>query len=457
MPPVPRALTIAGSDSGGGAGIQTDLRTFAVLGCHGSSAITALTAQNSLGVQAVFPSSPEAVEAQIESVLSDIGADAAKTGMLFSAELIRAVARALDKRPVEKLVVDPVMVAKGGAPLLRPDAQDALVREILPKAFLLTPNLPEAEALTGLAIGGAAAREEACRRLLDLGPGAVLLKGGHGEGEVVEDVYADREGRREVLRAPRVATRHTHGTGCTLSAAITAHLALGFGLADSVGKAHGFLHAAIREGYALGAGHGPTNPYGAVRLGGHLGVLERLWAAWEILEQANPVELIPEVQSNLAEALPSARAIDDVAAFPGRLVRCAHRLRRLDGPRFGASRHLARILLASARWGSPFRAVMNVRFGADVLAACRAAGLRVEGVPRREEAGEVEQAEGSAPGWRTARVLERCGFAPDILFDEGGVGKEPMVQVFGTDAVDVARRVAALAGAVAAIAPPSAI
>ncbi|MBI5015169.1 MAG: bifunctional hydroxymethylpyrimidine kinase/phosphomethylpyrimidine kinase [Deltaproteobacteria bacterium] len=422
MTAIPRALTIAGSDSGGGAGIQTDLRTFTVLGCHGSSALTAITAQNSLGVQGVFPLPPEAVEAQIESVLSDIGTDAAKTGMLFSAEVIQAVARALNRRPIEKLVVDPVMVAKGGAPLLRPDAQDALVREILPRALLVTPNLPEAEALTGVAVTGTETGQEACRRLLDLGPRAVLLKGGHGEGAVVEDLYADLEGNREVLRAPRLPTRHTHGTGCTLSAAVAGHLALGFDLPEAVRKAHGFLQAAIREGYPLGAGHGPTNPYRAARMGGHYGVLERLQAAWEILELANPVGLIPEVCSNLAEALPSARTAEDVAAFPGRLVRCSGRIRRLDGPRFGVSRHLAGLLVEAVRWGSPFRAVMNVRFGADVVEACRLAGLRVQ--------------EGVA--------VEPGGEAPDVLFHRGGVGTEPMVRVFGADAPEVARRVASL-------------
>ncbi|MFU8858509.1 MAG: bifunctional hydroxymethylpyrimidine kinase/phosphomethylpyrimidine kinase [Deferrisomatales bacterium] len=262
----PRVLTIAGSDSGGGAGIQADLRTFALLGCHGSSVVTAVTAQNSLGVQGVFPLSPEAVETQMESVLSDIGADAAKTGMLFSAELIAAVARGLRRRPVERLVVDPVMVAKGGATLLRQDAREALVREILPLALLVTPNLPEAEVLAGLEIRAEPQAWEACARILDRGPRAVLLKGGHGEGEWVEDRYADRDGNRETFRSPRVFTPHTHGTGCTLSAAIAALLARGYPLSGAVERAREFLLAAIREGYPLGAGHGPTNPYAAARL-----------------------------------------------------------------------------------------------------------------------------------------------------------------------------------------------
>jgi hydroxymethylpyrimidine/phosphomethylpyrimidine kinase len=441
---IARVLTIAGSDSGGGAGIQADLRTFAVLGCHGASAVTAVTAQNSTGVQGVFPLPPDAVEAQIESVLSDIGADAAKTGMLFSAEIIRAVARALDRRPVPRLVVDPVMVAKGGEPLLREDSREALLREILPRAVLVTPNLPEAEVLVGVRISSDGDRRDACRRILDLGPEAVLLKGGHGEGPEVEDLYVDRRDRWERFRAPRIATPHTHGTGCTLSAAVAANLALGLGLLDAVGEAHAFLQAAIREGYSLGSGHGPTNPMAAARLAGHNAILERLRAAWDLLEDANPAELIPEVQSNLAEALPRARTFEDVAAFPGRIVRCGNRVRRVDGPRFGASRHMAKILLASARLGSPFRAVMNVRHGSDVLEACRRTGLKVAGFDRAEEPEEVKRAEGSTLEWGTSEVLRRQEAAPDAIYDEGDVGKEPMVRIFGRDAEEVARRVVAV-------------
>jgi hydroxymethylpyrimidine/phosphomethylpyrimidine kinase len=436
-----RMLTVAGSDSGGGAGIQADLRTAALLGCHGSSAVTAVTAQNSLGVQGIFPLEPAAVAEQMTSVLSDIGADAAKTGMLFSAPIIAAVAEAFDRYPVERLVVDPVMVAKGGAPLLRDDARQALVEKLLPKALLVTPNLPEAEALSGVKIVDAASREAACRAILAFGPKAVLLKGGHAQGEWVEDVLVTSEGRSEIFRSRRLDTKNTHGTGCTLSAAVAAYLARGETLADAVGLAHAFLVRAIAASYSLGAGHGPTNPYAAASGGGEGALIERLYQAWEVLEVANPHGLIPEVQSNLAEALPGARSYRDVAAFPGRIVRCAERVRRVDGPRFGASRHMAKILLASGRRGSPFRAVMNIRYGQDVLDACRAAGLTVEGFSRYDEPPEVKAAEGSSLEWGTGSVLDAKGFAPDAIFDEGDVGKEPMIRVFGTDAVDVARRV----------------
>ena len=443
--PPPRVLTVAGSDSGGGAGIQADLRTFALLGCHGCSAVTAVTAQNSLGVQGVFPLDPDAVAAQVESVLADMGAGAVKTGMLFSAVIIEAVASAMERHRVEHLVVDPVMVAQSGDPLLRRDARSALVRRLLPLARLVTPNLPEAEALCGFPIRTASDRVRAARAILDLGPRAVLLKGGHAGGGVAEDLLVDRSGLEFVLRAPRVDTPHTHGTGCTLSAAVAAYLARGEELGAAVRRAHAFLQEGIRNAYPTGRGHGCPDPWAGSPLVARSRVLERLWEAWEILERANPAALIPEVQSNLAEALPGAASAADVAAFPGRIVRCGGRVRRVEGPRFGASRHMARILVASARWGSPFRAVMNVRYGADVLEACRATGLRVEGFSRADEPQDVKQREGGTLEWGTLSVLERCGYAPDAIYDEGDVGKEPMIRIFGHTAPDVARRVAAVA------------
>ncbi|GAB6063824.1 bifunctional hydroxymethylpyrimidine kinase/phosphomethylpyrimidine kinase [Deferrisoma palaeochoriense] len=449
----PRCLTVAGSDSGGGAGIQADLRTFALLGCHGSSALTAVTAQNSVGVHGVYPLEPGAVGAQIDAVLSDIGADAVKTGMLHSAPIIEAVAEALGRHGVERLVVDPVMVAKGGAPLLRDDARDALVGRLLPRALLVTPNLPEAEALGGRPIRSAEDREAAARRVIEAGARAVLVKGGHAEGAEVEDLLLLADGGTHRFRSPRVPTPHTHGTGCTLSAAIAAFLARGDGLVDAVRRARAVLVEAVANAYPLGAGHGPTNPWAGSPLVARHGVLERLWAAWEILEEANPVELIPEVQSNLAEALPAAATFDDVAAFPGRIVRAGDRVRRVDGPRFGASRHMAKILLASARWGSPFRAVMNVRYGEDVLDACRALGLRVEGFSRAEEPREVKEREGSTLEWGTAEVLRRAARAPDAIYDTGDQGKEPMIRIFGATAPEVARRVAAVAREMRRVAP----
>lgn len=254
-----RALTIAGSDSGGGAGIQADLKTFMAFGVYGMSAVTALTAQNTVGVQGIFEVSPAFVRMQIESVMADIGADAAKTGMLGSEAIVRTVAEAVREFRIPNLVVDPVMVAKGGDPLLAPDACLALRTELAPLASVLTPNIPEAEALLGRRIEGLEGMKKASRELRELGCRWVVLKGGHLEGDPeAVDILSDGE-QLLLLRAPRLKTRNTHGTGCTFASAIAAGLARGRAVPDAVRRAKEYVTEAIRSGIALGRGHGPTN------------------------------------------------------------------------------------------------------------------------------------------------------------------------------------------------------
>lgn len=256
-PSAGRVLIIAGSDSGGGAGIQADIKAVMALGGYAATAITALTAQNTLGVHGVLPVPADFVRLQMDAVLDDIGADAVKTGMLGSAETVQAVAEALRRRGAPMLlVIDPVMVAKGGARLLDDPAIAALRCDLLPLATLLTPNIPEAEALTGLTILDHAAARRAALALLELGAQAVLLKGGHMQGSVVQDILATPAGI-EVIEAPRIDTRHTHGTGCTLASAAAAGLAQGMALPDAVRRATAYVHTAILAAPGLGAGHGP--------------------------------------------------------------------------------------------------------------------------------------------------------------------------------------------------------
>ncbi len=251
---IPRALTIAGSDSGGGAGIQADLKTFSAYRVFGMSVLTAITAQNSVGVQGVENLPPEFVARQLESVLSDFGTDAAKCGMLSTAGIIRAVAAKLREYRVDKLVVDPVMIAKSGDPLLEPAAREALIAEMLPLALVVTPNLHEAGALAEMAVATREDMEEAARKIGKLGPRHVLVKGGHLKGEAVDILFNGRE--FTVFRAPRIDSANTHGTGCTFSAAIAAGLALGRPLSDAVRDAKAYVTRAIREGFALGRGVG---------------------------------------------------------------------------------------------------------------------------------------------------------------------------------------------------------
>ncbi|ADM71534.1 Hydroxymethylpyrimidine/phosphomethylpyrimidine kinase [Paenibacillus polymyxa E681] len=259
---VPRALTIAGSDSGGGAGIQADLKTFQELGVYGMSAITAITVQNTLGVHGVYPLPQEATAEQIEAVGLDLGVDALKTGMLFNAGIIRLVSEQIRKFGWKKVVVDPVMIAKGGAELLQLEAVQALKDDLFPLALVVTPNIPEAEALTGISIRTMEDRREAARHISSMGPKFVVIKGGHADesenSRQIVDLLFDGTAFTE-LSGKRVRTVHTHGTGCTFSAAITAELGKGMSVLEAISNGKAFIQAAIEDTLSLGQGHGPTN------------------------------------------------------------------------------------------------------------------------------------------------------------------------------------------------------
>ncbi len=255
---IPRALTVAGSDSGGGAGIQADLKTFTVLGVYGMSAITSITVQNTQGVYGVLDIPPHMVYDQIRVVVQDIGVDALKTGMLSSSEIIRAVAQAIRDFELKNLVVDPVMVSKSGDPLLKEEAKKTLVQELIPLALIITPNIPEAQELCGFEIRTLEDMERACKELIALGCGAVLLKGGHMQGEKSVDVLYDGK-EFEYMEGRFIRTKNTHGTGCTISSAITAYIAKGLELRHAVLKAKEYIQGAIENSLPLGKGHGPLN------------------------------------------------------------------------------------------------------------------------------------------------------------------------------------------------------
>ena len=257
----PRVLAIAGSDSGGGAGIQADLKTFSALGCYGMTAITALTAQNTLGVRAIHSVPAAMLREQIDAVVEDIGVDAVKIGMLHSSGIVRTVADAIDRHALRGVVLDPVMMSTSGARLIDDDAQAVLVRELFRRATLVTPNLDEAALLVGRPLHSEADMEAAAREMLAMGAPAVLLKGGHLAGETVSDLLLQHDAQPRWMRAPRIATGNTHGTGCTLSSAIAAHLALGAELPQAVELARAFVREALAAGADVrtGTGSGPLN------------------------------------------------------------------------------------------------------------------------------------------------------------------------------------------------------
>ena len=429
---IPVALTIAGSDSGGGAGIQADLKTFSALGVYGMSAVTSVTAQNTIGVQAIHNLPPEAVAAQIDSVLSDIGTRAVKTGMLANAEIIAAVADALRPYPEIPLVIDPVMIARSGDALLESEAISTLIERLVPLAAVVTPNLDEAKALTGIDASDVEGMKAVCRKLIGMGPRHVVVKGGHLEGPAVDVLY---DGTTfETFEAERIDTRCTHGTGCTFAAAIAAGLAKGAGVAEAVGGAKDYLTGALRHAVPLGGGHGPVHHFhNLYRDADRLSVLDQLSAAVRRLESAHAGDLVPEVQSNLGMGLAGARSADDVAAFPGRLIRVRRDIRSVAPPEFGASSHVARIILTAMRRDPAKRSVMNIRYDESILDACRGLGLSVASFDRHEEPLESKMREGSSLEWGTARVIDEQGFVPDIVYDLGDEGKEPMIRVIAGD------------------------
>jgi hydroxymethylpyrimidine/phosphomethylpyrimidine kinase len=437
---LPRALTIAGSDSGGGAGIEADIKTFSSLGVHGMVAITAVTAQNTTGVSMIREMPVDLIRAQIEAVVKDIGVDVAKTGMLYSSSIIEEVsglARAYGLR----LVVDPVMITKSGAALLMPDARATLVSTLIPLAEVVTPNIDEAEVLTGIRISSVADSVAAGRKILEMGAKAAVVKGGHLLGPPV-DVLCQRGREPKEFEGTRVNTSTTHGTGCTFSAALTAYLAKGLAMEDAVRGAKEFVTAAITFGLPLGKGAGPVEPMSQLRMDAERWrVFSNMKDAVSLIESTDGLaRLCPECQVNIVMSLPTPYAIDEnsVCGIPGRLHVIGGRLRASACPAFGASHHVARALLTAMNHGDNVRASMNIRCSREVLAAARRLGLTVGTYDRNKEPPEVKEVEGASIPWGVAEAISRAGSVPDMIYHSGDIGKEPMINIFGRDAVEVA-------------------
>jgi hydroxymethylpyrimidine/phosphomethylpyrimidine kinase len=435
-----RILTIAGSDSGGGAGIQADLKAITLLGGYGMSVLTALTAQNTLGVQAIYEVPVPFVEKQIDSVLSDIGADAIKTGMLVNAEIVEVVAKKMKQYQVEKVVVDPVMVAKSGDSLLQKDAQEALIKRLIPLSMVVTPNLMEASVLTGLKVRSIEEMKKAAHRIYQLGSKHVVVKGGHLKGKAIDLLY-DGE-KYEEIEGPRIETKNTHGTGCTFASAIATFLARGDTVSEAVRKAKIFITMAIQSGLALGKGTGPTNPSAYVlREMERYRVIQQLKQAVDVLKEEKVGYLIPEVSSNLGYALPNAEGIEDIAAFPGRIIRFEDSVATLSDPEFGASQHIANIILTVMKFDPEYCSAMNIRYSKESVARLREKGFLVGHFDRRFEPKRVKQREGSSLEWGVGEVLRKLRQVPDFIYDQGDVGKEPMIRVLGRNPLDIVHKI----------------
>jgi len=438
-----RILTIAGSDSGGGAGIQADLKTITVLGGFGMSVITALTAQNTLGVHGIHEVPIDFVERQFDAVATDIGIDAAKTGMLANSDIIEAVAGRIRHHGIRRLVVDPVMVAKGGAKLIRDEAKETLVKKLLPLATVVTPNIPEAEELTGMQIESEEAMKEAARAIGKMGAASVLVKGGHMSGDALDILFDGRDFYE--FRSERIKTHDTHGTGCTISSAIATGIGQDLPVREAVARAKDYITTAIRFSLRIGGGYGPTNHFAQVQKESErCRCIDELKAAVRRLTEGGCGNIIPEIQSNFVYALRYAEDRDDVAAIPGRIIRVGDDARTLHDPAFGVSKHVAKIVLTAMQYDRAYRSAMDIRFSDDLLNLCRDLGYDVAEFSRRDEPHDVKRREGSSLEWGTNQVLVQRTAVPDMIFDRGDVGKEPIIRILGRHPSEVADKVLAL-------------
>jgi len=423
-------LTIAGSDSVGGAGVEADIKAISSMGAHAAVAITAVTAQNTSRLRDIFPLPPEQVTAQITAVAEDACISAVKTGMLYSPRTVRAVASLLNELRVP-LIVDPVLFAGVGASLHKDGLADSLAKDLLPMATVVTPNREEAEILSGLKIVDEESLEEVGNALLELGPKAVLLKGGHLEGNVARDLLFTDEGVLE-MASPRL-DRKVHGAGCTLSSFIAAGLGLGMDTREAVQEAKRRIYDSIAMALPVGKGLLVINPMATLyKEALRARTMEEVRSAVEIIERRLPPELVPEVGMNLAYALPYPQGYREICGVQGRLVRVGDGIRRAGEVRFGGSRHIARVVMAASAADPEVRCVMNLRYSEETLAELVSFGLDIGCFDRAEEPDSVSSME-----WGTAQAINVCGRVPDVIFDRGGMGKEPMVRVLGRDPKEV--------------------
>ncbi|MEA3255118.1 MAG: bifunctional hydroxymethylpyrimidine kinase/phosphomethylpyrimidine kinase [Candidatus Altiarchaeota archaeon] len=432
-----KALTIAGSDSGGGAGIQQDLRVFSSLKVYGSSVITVVTAQNTVGIQGTRVLPLDLISAQIDSVMRDIPPDAVKTGMLADPEIIGLIYEKLRGCDAD-LVVDPVMVSSSGDRLLGDDSVDVL-RNLISIAKLTTPNIHEAEVLSGIKIRTEEDMEKSAKKI-----GNCIVTGGHLNGIDV----LHYEGGIHYFEGRGKLGGVFHGTGCAFSAAVTAYLARDLDVVEAVGNAKDFMDRVIGRAFSVGSGLSVLDT-GGLRLGrvfvdkernAVVGEIER--AVERFMASRCSYRLMPEVGVNIVMALPGAKVIGEVAGVSGRLVRDRNKVVPVGDIDFGSSSHMARVVLTAMKSDPENRAALNICFSEEILSVCEKLNLSIGGFERGKQPGDTTTME-----WGVSEAIKKSGGIPDIIYDRGAVGKEAMIRILGKNAgevVDIALRIGGL-------------
>ena len=432
-----KALTIAGSDTSSGAGIQADLRIFSTLHVYGTSVITAVTAQNTRGIDRIRAIEPSMVKAQISAILNDIDLDAIKIGMVYNREIIHAIASMLKDQGIP-LILDPIFKAGTGAILLRNDAYESFVKKLVPMSDVITPNLMEAERLANMKIHNADEARITAKKIAALGAKNVIVKGGHMQGRYSTDILYYNKKFLEFTNE-RVRNEELHGAGCAFSAALTAEIAKGKDIVGATKGANEFVNTAIVNALKIGKGikvcsFVPTIPTNNLLLALHKAIC--------IIEDADGFgALIPESQSNIVYAKANAKSMDDIAAVNGRIVKIGKKAKAASGVGFGASKHVASAVLAIMHYDKTIRSAINIKYNENIITICKSLDLKVSNYDRRNEPEEIKSKEGMSVKWGIEQAVSKVNVVPDIIYHLGDWGKEPMVLVFGKNPYEVCSKV----------------
>ncbi len=440
------ALTIAGSDPSGGAGIQADLKAFSYLGVHGTTVITCLTTQNTQRVTGISKVPSDVIQSQLESILDDIPIAAVKTGMLYDEHIVKLVSQLLAKYHL-KPVVDPVMVATSGDTLSDASFVSSLKQHLLPLALMVTANAHEASTLAGVPVETQQDAKGACKTIGSFGSQFVLVKGGHLKDDAAVDVLYDGK-RFYTFSLPKIPTKKAHGSGCTLSALIAGLLALGEPPIEAVQKAKHITWAMIQEGYMPGKGSDVLDHAARIQVPPAFKDNEQfeVWVELKTMVRqllaVLPVSFVPEVGMNVAYATLQTSSRNDVCGINGRITKCNNRPQLCGSLGFGASKHIASVVLAAHSVDPTVRAALNIRYSKPAVDLCRTLGFSVGTFDRRNEPATVS----STMEWGTKQAIATVGQVPDVIYDEGGVGKEPMIRILGRNPADVLSKVKKLIG-----------
>lgn len=438
-------LSIAGSDSGAGAGIQADLKMFSALGVYGCTAITAITAQNTKHVVKIFEISPSIVEQQIRSVMTDMRPNAIKLGMVYSTPIIEAVYRSVKKKSKKvPIVLDPILAAGTGAKLLRTEAYKSFVSKLIPLSTLITPNRSEAEKLADTLIKSENDAIEAAKKIRKLGAENVLIKGGHFVSAEVTDLLLDTQGNVTKFTNPRLEIKEIHGSGCNFSSAVAAYLAKDIVLSEACSMANEYVHAAIRNSLKIGKGLPIANPFSSIyREANRYRILVELQQAVEHLCTLDRFyTLIPETQTNFAYALSNAVHVSDIAAVRGRIIKVENTAAPASYVKFDASSHVASALLAYMSVNPDFRCAINIRFDRRVVDVCKSL-FSISSYDRAQEPKKIKRREGSSIAWGILAALSKNRFA-EVIYHTGDIGKEPMITLFGRNPAEVVNKINAI-------------